>query len=475
MSAHRQYRVHSVLRGRASRCGLIMEHRKVLRNAVLCSVLLCSTFSGVAQPNDRTPSSELFGWLMNRDESARNRAAELLAERGDTSMAPAFIESLRFLPATRGWHQAMKKLTGESLGDDWNAWMEWLGEKHVALHPDYLPFKLNILKSIDPAFKQFFPPNRPMRIRPDLIVWGGVKVDGIPALSQPAMITASDATFLEDDEPVFGVQLNGDARAYPLRILDWHEMLNDVIGGTPVSLAYCTLCGSAILFKTQTDDTVFTFGSSGLLYESNKLMYDHQTKSLWSTLQGTPVVGRLAGKGIELERLPVVRASWKQWRTTHPATSVLGRETGHQRDYSPGAAYGRYFDSDDLMFPVSRINKSLKAKEWVFGTLISGSPKAYPLKLLARSSVLNDSTAGKDVVVLSDERTLAVRMYERGRHFFVRQEGSWLVDRGSQRWRIGEEDLVQESTGERLSRLGGHLAYWFGWYAAFPNTQVFRQ
>jgi len=474
----------------------MMEHGKMLRNAFFCLTLVCWTISGLAQPNDRTPTADLFAWLMNRDESARNRAAELLAERGDTSMAPAFIESLRFLPATRGWHQAMTKLTGESLGDDWNVWMEWLGQNQVALHPDYLPFKLAVLERIDPAFKQFFPPDGPMLIRPDLIVWGGVKVDGIPALTRPPMIPASDATFLEDDEPVFGIQLNGDARAYPLRIMDWHEMLNDVIGGIPVSLAYCTLCGSAILFKTRTDDTVFTFGSSGLLYESNKLMYDHQTKSLWSTLQGTPVVGRLAGpdlvpidpekfgvdrdlvgagKGIELERLPVVRASWKQWRTTHPATSVLDRETGHQRDYSPGAAYGRYFDSDDLMFPVSRINKSLKAKEWVFGSLISGSPKAYPLKLLARSPVLNDSTAGKDVVVLSDERTLAVRMYERGRQFFVRQDGSWLVDRGGQRWRIGEENLEHESTGERLARLGGHLAYWFGWYAAFPDTGVFGQ
>lgn len=186
-----------------------------------------------AQPREDSPTFELFAWLANRDTHARDQAARLLAERGDKSMAPAFIEALRFLPATRGWHDAMFRLTQERLGDDWNSWMKWLGGQQLTAHSDYLPFKVAILERIDPRFADFFPENVPISIRLDLIVWGGVKVDGIPALDTPTMIPATEATYLEDDEPVFGIELDGDARAYPLRIMDWHEMANDIVGGFP--------------------------------------------------------------------------------------------------------------------------------------------------------------------------------------------------------------------------------------------------
>ena len=130
------------------------------------------------------------------------------------------------------------------------------------------------------------------------IAWGGVLVDGIPALDNPRMTTASAASYLNPDDPVFGVEINGDARAYPLRIANWHEMVNDVVGGVPVSLAYCTLCGSGILFDGRVAGRAepFTFGSSGLLYRSNKLMYDRQTDSLWEQLAGHPVTGSLGLK-----------------------------------------------------------------------------------------------------------------------------------------------------------------------------------
>ena len=140
------------------------------------------------------------------------------------------------------------------------------------------------------------------------IAWGGVLVDGIPALDNPRMTTASAASYLNPDDPVFGVEINGDARAYPLRIANWHEMVNDVVGGVPVSLAYCTLCGSGILFDGRVAGRAepFTFGSSGLLYRSNKLMYDRQTDSLWEQFAGHPVTGKLTGSKIELKLLLLV-------------------------------------------------------------------------------------------------------------------------------------------------------------------------
>ena len=147
----------------------------------------------------------------------------------------------------------------------------------------------------------------------------------------PKLIDAKDADYLTGDEQVFGVSIDGDSRAYPLRIMDWHEMFNDVIGGVPVALAYCTLCGSGILYDTRVEgrEAPFVFGSSGFLYRSNKLMYDQETNSLWNQFVGRPVVGPLTGSGIELKILPVAITSWRKWQERHPETKVLSLDTGY--------------------------------------------------------------------------------------------------------------------------------------------------
>lgn len=138
------------------------------------------------------------------------------------------------------------------------------------------------MELIDPNFTAFLYSGVRHSIRLEEIAWGGVNKDGIPSLDNPALINAEDAEYLKEDDLVFGVSINGDTRAYPLRIMDWHEMFNDVIGGVPVALAYCTLCGSGILYETDMGDgkEPIIFGSSGFLYRSNKLMYDKQTHSL---------------------------------------------------------------------------------------------------------------------------------------------------------------------------------------------------
>ena len=130
-------------------------------------------------------------------------------------------------------------------------------------------------------------------------------------------------------------------------------MFNDVVGGVPVALAYCTLCGSGILFETLVEgrSEPFVFGSSGFLYRSNKLMYDRQTNSLWNQFLGRPVVGPLTGSGLEFKIRPVAITRWGDWRDRHPQTKVLSLETGYARDYRPGKPYGAYFASPELMFP----------------------------------------------------------------------------------------------------------------------------
>jgi len=192
-----------------------------------------------------------------------------------------------------------------------------------------------------------------MKIRLEEIVWGGVLFDEIPALNNPKMIGADEAEYVLNSDLVFGISINDDIRAYPLRILGWHEMLNDRVGGTSIALAYCTLCGSGIVYKTQLTESSdpIQFGTSGLLYRSNKLMFDRKTRSLWNQFTGKPVVGPLIDANISLPTLPLTITNWGTWKKNYPSTQVLSDDTGYLRDYGSGVSYQDYFASSELMFP----------------------------------------------------------------------------------------------------------------------------
>jgi Protein of unknown function (DUF3179) len=205
-------------------------------------------------------------------------------------------------------------------------------------------------------------------------------------------------------------------------------------------------------------------------------MYDHQTNSLWHHLRGEPVVGPLARTGVRLTVLPVVVTSWREWRAEHPDTTVLDIKTGHVRDYAPGRPYGRYFASPDTMFPVSPRSDQLRTKDLVFAVRLGTAHKIYPLDTLRRTPVVNDRVGTTNVVVLGTADARSARAYERGTLTF--QPGavpSELVERTTgARWRVEEERLVQPATGRALPRVGGHVVYWFGWYAFYPDAEVYR-
>ncbi|MEP6267143.1 MAG: DUF3179 domain-containing protein, partial [Paracoccaceae bacterium] len=268
---------------------------------------------------------------------------------------------------------------------------------------------------------------------------------------------------MRDDDLVFGVSINGDVRAYPLRIMGWHEMFNEVIGGVPVALAYCTLCGSGILFETQLEGRAkpLVFGSSGFLYRSNKLMFDRETDSLWNQFTGKPVVGPLVDSGIELKQRPVVITSWKRWKTSHANTKVLSVDTGHRRDYGSGVVYSDYFGSGDLMFPADVDQRDHKQKDYVFAVREFGAARAWPVKAFAKRKVINDAIADKPLVLLGDADTRSVRAYERGAHTFQSEGGSLTTQDGGQ-WRVSETALTGPD-GQSLPRVAGHIAYWFAW------------
>lgn len=405
--------------------------------------------------------------LFSRNWADRDRALRFLVKRNKKDVIPALITALRVLPDSDGQLlAALQRLAGVEIPRDWMAWMEWLEEQaEIRPYREFASFKADLLAGIDINFRGFLYTGVRHEIRLEEIVWGGVKKDGIPALVNAKQIPAGEATYLTDRELVFGVSINGDSRAYPLRILDWHEMVNDVVGGVPVSLAYCTLCGSGILFDTRARGRrkPFVFGSSGLLYRSNKLMYDTQTKSLWNQFTGRPVVGKLTNSGIELKVLPVVIASWQDWLAAHPDTTALSLHTGFDRDYRPGRAYGEYFASPDLMFPVVVRDRRLAPKDRIFVLRDGANEMAWALSLFRGGAVIHDRVGPRDVVLIGNAQTETVRAYESGgRTFVATEEDRSRVKSDGAGWAVTEAALTGPG-GESLARLPGHVAYWFAW------------
>jgi len=226
--------------------------------------LSCSYFVS-AEENTEKQVHEYAIDIFKTTES-RAAARQWMGKSGKTDVVPVLIRSLRYFPEDR--HETLpllKQLTGQELGKEWFDWMVWLENYPTDEFKNNESYLLYFTTRIDKQFEVFFYPGMERSIRLGEIVWGGVRKDGIPALNNPKLIEANEAEYITDKELVFGISINGDTRAYPYRFMDWHEMFNDTIGGVPVSLAYCTLCGSGILYKTQIkeDEEALIFGSSG--------------------------------------------------------------------------------------------------------------------------------------------------------------------------------------------------------------------
>jgi hypothetical protein len=191
-------------------------------------------------------------------------------------------------------------------------------------------------------------------------------------------------------------------------------------------------------------------------------MFDRETYSLWNQFTGQPVVGPLVESGITLAIRPVVIVTWAKWRAAHPASRVLSLETGHQRDYDSGVVYAEYFASPDLMFPAQADESRLRRKDYVFGIRDVGAAKAWPLAAFAGGVVINDAVGSRPVVLIGDAETRSVRAYERGGRYFEAAAEDALLQGPGGLWQVTEAALLGPS-GARLTRVPGHLAYWFAW------------
>ena len=404
-------------------------------------------------------------------------------ERDATSAAPPTEIALPDAgsPARRRLIAFLERQTKQSFGHDLTRWRTWMWKLPYDPHPDYAALKARVYGRIDPRMREFCPAGVRAAIRLDEIDWGGVTVNGIPPLRYPSVVPARDARYLKDSNVVFGLVSNGEARAYPKRILGWHELASDRLGGVEFTIVYCTLCGTVIPFESQAGGRLLHLGTSGLLYRSNKLLFDEETNSLWSTFEGVPVVGSLVGSGMTLRSHPVVTTTWKEWRTDHPATTVLSIDTGYKRDYSEGAAYREYFASDRLMFGVSATDPRLRNKAEVLvmrlqGETASGKrrPVAIDVQFLRKHPVYTVTAAPDPLVVVTSSQG-ASRVYRTEAIFPEQPAREVLVDRDGRRWRVTEAALVPEGPGGgQAPRVSAQRAFWFGWYAQFPDTILIK-
>jgi hypothetical protein len=468
---------------------------------------LCAAAAALACPTERTaprpppiPDAELpalYAALTDGDTAAEEQAVAKIAAAEDQRFVAVLLELLRAgqmgIGGRAGYNQrliALERLTGKALGGDWFGWAEWYASTDLAPPPGFASWKGSLWSRIDPRFEALLRDEHPVRIRVEEVDWAGVRFDGVPALDQPAHVAADAADWLAAGEPVVGVAVGGAARAYPLRILDWHELVNDTLGGVPLVVSYCPLSGAAIAYDALSAAGPRSFVSSGLLLRSNKLMLDRGTETLWSQLDGRPVLGPLAADGAALAPLPAVVTSFRAWRKRHPETTVLSLTTGHERPYVPGIPYGAYYQSPQKLSPALERRRELPSKERVFALIEGGVAKAWPLRKLVDLYVANDTLGETGVVLVALEGRLrvegrsreggpvtyeaggAVRAYGRGeREFGLGADDATLRDAGGAVWRIEEEALVGPD-GATAPRLPGTLAYWFAWQAFHPDTLV---
>jgi Protein of unknown function (DUF3179) len=372
-----------------------------------------------------------------------------IVESDDPRIAWLISDMMRFV-SDPGLYETLARAAADLMQIDppvqnhWEIITNHLIAWDIAAPPDYLKFKRAIFTSVVPGWERIF-------VKGDidwrLVSWGGVFIDDrkfgrtdtpcscIPAADNPEVTSAGDATWLKDDDIVFGIAVNGEYRAYPRRIMEVREMVNDTLGGRDLAIPYCTLCGSAQAYFTDELPGGIRrpiMRTSGLLIRSNKVMYDVRTYSVFDTFLGQAVTGPLAAKGLKLEQVSVITTDWGTWRKTYPATTVLAEGLALGRDFD----FRNTRDADGPIFPVGDVDPRLPVHEDIIG-VITASGKAVAFQRSAAMIALN---RGQDIGYENVRLTLTAG-------------GIRAVDADG-------------------TDLGSHQAFWFAWSQFHPATAL---
>jgi len=323
------------------------------------------------------------------------------------------------------------------------------------------------------------------------IVSGGPSKDVIPAIDEPAFVGIARADeWLAAHEAVIVVQMGEEARAYPVQIMLWHEIVNDTVNGVPLAVTFCPLCNTAIVFERTVDGRVLDFGTTGRLRYSNLIMYDRQTESWWQQATGEAIVGELTGHRLVFRSAAIV--SWGAFKAAHPEGRVLSRDTEHRRDYgrNPYPAYDRR--EEPLLYEGPETPDALPVMARVLGVGLNGPQAvAYAYPALRDLRVVNDTLGGRPVVVLWEPGTVspldgtrvrggrdvgAAAAYERSvegdvLHFAF--EGGRIIDRQTEsHWNVLGQAMSGPLEGRQLQPLASANYFWFAWAAFWPQSTV---
>ena len=319
---------------------------------------------------------------------------------------------------------------------------------------------------------------------------GGPGKDGIPAIDRPTFIPIADATFLDDREPVLALALNGEARAYPVQILIWHELVNDVVGGTPVAVSYCPLCNSSVVFDRTAQNQVLDFGVSGLLRNSDLVMYDRQTESWWQQITGEAIVGDFTGTHLNV--LASTTISFADFRAAYPDGQVLSRETGFDRAYGRNP-YESYDSTDRPFLFEGELDGRLDPVDRVVTVSFGTEAVAYPFSRLVSNPVVNDVVGQQAIVVFYRKGTLSpldrssIRdskdvgsavAYSRSLDsrlliFEASGDGFRDTETGSL-WDITGVARSGPLAGRSLTAVNHGTSFWFAWVAFKPETRIWQ-
>jgi len=329
-------------------------------------------------------------------------------------------------------------------------------------------------------------------IDPDHLVAGGPPPDGIPPIDDPQFQAVGEVDWLEEHEPLLSLTVGGETRGYPLQVMTWHEIVNDTVGGIPVAVTYCPLCNSGVAFERRVGERLLDFGTSGMLYADNLVMYDRQTESLWPQLTGQASVGVLTGT--QLEAIPTGVVGWDQFRTAHPDTLVLTRQTGHVRDYGRNPYVGYDEPTGGLLVePPGGRDPRLPVKTRVVGISQNGDAVAVVRVRVAEAGVLTVSVSGRDLLVWhrtgqrsaldngqiaegQDIGTIGVfdPRLDRQRLTFTATRDVFRDHQTGSLWNVLGEATSGPLRGKRLQPVMHLDTFWFAWVAFQPETTLIK-
>ncbi|MCH8068860.1 MAG: DUF3179 domain-containing protein [Candidatus Marinimicrobia bacterium] len=300
------------------------------------------------------------------------------------------------------------------------------------------------------------------------ILWGCSGQDCIPNLTNPKMVSVSspELSYLSDNDLVVGVKKGNDYFAFPHPILDWHEVINM----NDYSISYCPLTGSALHIL---DDR--GYGVSGMLYNSNLIMYDKESNSFWPQMLLRSASGKFSGEKLETERM--IETTWGVWKKLFPESQVVSSNTGFNRNYL-GYPYGSYKTNNSIFFPINNVDDRLHSKTRVLGILSNDEAKAYTISDFDSVSVIHDDVGGKKIVIFGSSSDNIAVAYETDDHFTVKaydlESGVILFtdDETGSEWNIFGVAVAGSRKGEILTTANSFISFWFSWAAFYPETSI---